>query len=404
MSLASSERSTPARITGRIRVIDVDTHITEPPDLWTSRLSTKWGDLVPHVDIRRYRGGDPHETWVLGGKPTLAVGVTSMAGWREHYPSHPPTFAEIADTGAWDAKARLERMDEYGIYAQVLYPNVGGFGAGEFTKLGEPDLMLDCVRAYNDYLTEWCSADPKRLAPVTALPFWDVDQAAAEIERCYKAGHKGVVFPAQVATFDLPHLVEPHWDPVWNMAQDLGLSINYHIGGGNRDFIPRGPRTMGLHANAAKRAAMLFLGNGEAIADTICGGLCHRFPRLNFVSVESGIGWVPFFLEALDWQWQNCGVGEEHPDFDLLPSEYFRRQMYSCFWFERDAGIDAITRLGPDNVLYETDFPHPTSMSPGPASVAVRPGDYIESTLGALPEEDLRKVLHDNAARLYHLD
>jgi predicted TIM-barrel fold metal-dependent hydrolase len=122
------------------------------------------------------------------------------------------------------------------------------------------------------------------------------------------------------------------------------------------------------------------------------------------VSVESGVGWIPYALDAMDWMWKNSGVALEHPEYDLLPSEYFRRQIYGCFWFEDATAISAIEHLGPDNILYETDFPHPTSMSPGPASFAVSAREHIESNFGHLPRDVMVKILHDNAARLYHLD
>ena len=122
------------------------------------------------------------------------------------------------------------------------------------------------------------------------------------------------------------------------------------------------------------------------------------------MSVESGIGWIPFALEALDWQWRNCGVHKEHPEYELLPSEYFRRQIYGCFWFERDSALSALEQVGADNVLYETDYPHPTSMSPGPASDAQRPDEYLREVFSGLDRDSMRKVLHDNAARIYHLD
>ena len=159
----------------------------------------------------------------------------------------------------------------------------------------------------------------------------------------------------------------------------------------------------GVHANYAMMGVSFFMSNAKTISQIICGGVCHRFPALNFVSVESGIGWIPYALEGLDWQWKNCGVPGEHPEYDLLPSEYFRRQIYGCFWFERDSANHAIEQLGPDNVLYETDFPHPTSMSPGPASTAVRPDEYLRTTFGDLDPMAARKILHDNAARIYHL-
>ena len=94
----------------------------------------------------------------------------------------------------------------------------------------------------------------------------------------------------------------------------------------------------------------------------------------------------------------------EHPEYDLLPSEYFKRQMYGCFWFETDTAKSAIEQLGPDCILYETDFPHPTSMSPGPATSAVSPRKFVAEELGDLPRDVLQRILHDNAAELYHLD
>jgi predicted TIM-barrel fold metal-dependent hydrolase len=146
-----------------------------------------------------------------------------------------------------------------------------------------------------------------------------------------------------------------------------------------------------------------FMSNARTISMLICGGVCHRFPDLNFVSVESGVGWIPYALAALDWQWKNCGVHLENPEYDLLPSEYFRRQIYGCFWFERDTALDAIERLGPDNLLYETDFPHPTSMSPGPATAATTPPEYLHEAFDGVDTAVSRRILHDNAARLYRL-
>ena len=133
----------------------------------------------------------------------------------------------------------------------------------------------------------------------------------------------------------------------------------------------------GQHANYAGFGVQFGMANVSVIANLITGGVCHRFPDLKFVSVESGIGWIPFALDHLDWQWKNCGVPQEHPEYDLLPSEYFKRQMYGCFWFEDDTVKAAIDQWAPDWILYESDFPHPTSMAPGPATAAVEPRQYI---------------------------
>ena len=192
---------------------------------------------------------------------------------------------------------------------------------------------------------------------------------------------------------------------MWAAAQEMRLPVNFHIASGDTSLLDRaGHPDNGPHANYASMGVSFFMGNARTIAQLTCGGICHRFPELAFVSVESGIGWIPFALDSLDWQWKNCGVHLEHPEYDLLPSEYFARQIYGCFWFERDTALFAIERLGADNVLFETDFPHPTSMSPGPATAAVAPDVYIDEVFGGLPDDTLRKILHDNAARIYHLD
>jgi predicted TIM-barrel fold metal-dependent hydrolase len=295
-------------------------------------------------------------------------------------------------------------MDEYGLHAHVLYPNVGGFGAGRFLQLGDPELMRECVRAYNDFVLEFSSEAPGRLIPLTATAFWDVDWTVKEVERCAKAGHKGIIFTHLPESFGQPVLGDPHWAPLWETAQDLGLSINFHIGNGNMTGSRNNYAGNGRQINYAKYTSTLFMDNALGVMEVIGSGLCHRYPKLNFVSVESGIGWIPFVLESLGWQWDNSGVHQEHPEYDLTPTEYFKRQVYGCFWFEKDSALGAIDILGADNFLFETDFPHPTSISPGPNSRALNPIDHIEERLGGLPEETLRKVLHNNAARIYHLD
>ena len=385
------------------RVIDVDTHITEPPDTWTARLPQKWHERAPHIE--RIKGVD---TWVVDGKPGLQPGLVSLAGYDGRPPDEFPATWDDIDPSTFDARARLAHMDREGIHAQVIYPNVGGFGSQNFLRIDDAALKLACVQAYNDFLAEWTSADPQRLLPVCALPFWDVEQSVAEIRRCAAMGHRSVLFPSQPQDFRQNPLAETHWDPIWEVAQDLGLPISFHIGGqaalGVRagEFLPPG-KTMGRKAAFARVSALAFVGNALGISEIICGGVCHRFPNLNFVSVESGAGWLPSVIEALDWQWHNAGVGLEHPEYELLPSEYFRRQIYACFWFERTM-LAAAARLYPDNFMYETDFPHPTSMAPGPASIARAPRDYASEALADLPRDVVGKLLHDNAAGVYHVD
>ncbi|MBS9376317.1 amidohydrolase family protein [Rhodococcus sp. B50] len=383
-----------------IKIIDTDTHVVEPPDLWTSRMSKKWGDLVPHVRRDEERGD---EAWFVSGTRMSAVGAPAMAGWHEYPPNCPPRFADT-DPRSWDPGKRLALMDDYGIHAQILYPNVAVFSQKTLQSNGSNELQLECVRAYNDYLTEWAQFAPGRYVPVGILPFWDMEATLAEVERVAAAGHKGLVFTQNPAAFGLPMLTDPYWDRLWASAQEKKLPINFHIASGEVDLSGFGHESNGVAANYGMMGISFFMDNARTISQLIFGGICDRFPELKFVSVESGIGWMPFALEGMDWQWRNSGVHKEHPNYELLPSEYFKRQIYGCFWFEQDSARSAIEQLGADNVLYETDYPHPTSMSPGPASDAVRPDDYLRRNFAHLSEADARKILHDNAATLYNLD
>jgi uncharacterized protein len=384
-----------------LKVIDCDTHVIEPYDLWTSRVSVaKYGELVPHIR-KDERGVD---MWYSGATSLHPGAQAAAAGWVNAPPDLPASI-DLVDPRIWQPEGRLKIMDEYGIHAEVLYPNVSGFGAGRFTDLGDMTLALLLLQAYNDFLTDFASTAPDRFIPIAAVPFWDIDLAIAEVERTRTNGHRGIIFSQAPETFGQPKLGDPHWDRLWAALQDMEMPVNFHIGSGDTAGMDMLHESSGAHANFASFPVTFFTSNSRTVATLIGSGICHRFPRLKFVSVESGVGWLPFALQALDWMWGECGVAKEHPEYDLLPSEYFKRQIYGCFWFEHGSSLEhAIEQLGADNILYETDFPHPTSMSPGPVSNALVPRDFISQKLGTLPYATLRKLLHDNAASLYHVN
>lgn len=380
--------------------IDVDTHLTEPRDVWTSRISSKWGDLVPHV-----KNVDGMDLWFIRDEMVGGPGFVTLAGHNGSYPNVPKRYEDIP-AASYDSHARLKFMDEEGIYAQVLYPNVGGFGSGGFLKIKEPTLMIDCVKAYNDFLADWCAADPKRLLGGAAIPFWDVKEAIKEVERSAKLGHKTILACTKPEDFGMPRLAHPHWDPFWAAVQDTNLPVSFHIGGGNAgEAFAVDASQMGMKAHMGAQSTLLFMANISCLTEVLFGGICHRFPKLKLFSVESGIGWLPSFLELCDWQFINGEVRNEHPEYNLLPSEYFKRQCYASFWFEtKRAGIDhAIDELA-DNIMWETDYPHPTSQSPGlKEGWAMRPRDYVEKRLNHIAPEKLKKVFHTTAAKVFNL-
>jgi predicted TIM-barrel fold metal-dependent hydrolase len=373
-------------------VIDADAHVTEPSDVWTSRVPAKYRDVAPKL-VRDSKSG--RDTWHVGGDhPMVTVGHTATAGWHEPFPAAPRNMDEVP-LAAHDAKARLEYLDSIGVWAQVMYPNVGGFGNQLFLSLDDPELKLACVRAYNDWIIEWCAADSRRLLAVAATPFWDVDATVAEVERCATLGHRGVLFTGEPQHFDLPYLGDRHWDPLWSTAQDAALPVSFHIGSADftKDFSPGRIRAHGIGATYVATSVSLFLENGQQLVDLLTSGVLARFPTLEFVSVESGIGFLPFILEAADYAYGESSMRQERPD-DGKPSDYFRRQVYGCYFFEESSPAWVIDAIGPDNILFETDYPHPICLFGN-----VR--EKIDAGLAGQPDAVRRKVLWENAARLY---
>jgi predicted TIM-barrel fold metal-dependent hydrolase len=375
-------------------IIDVDTHVTEAPDLWTSRVPASMRDRVPRLE----RDSHGRDVWLIDGKRTALAGLTATAG-RGDFLRYPSTYADM-HPGAYDARARLQYMDELGIWAMVLYPNVGGFGSQQFLRLQDRELMLACVQAYNDWQTEWASEDPRRLLPITSTPFWDIPEAVREVRRCAAMGHRGILFTGEPHRFGLPMLGDHAWDPLWEAAVELELPVSFHIGSGNMEggLTKTMLETYGKMASFAASSVEIFLKNGVQLTDLLISGVLARFPDIQFVSVESGIGWVPFVLEALDYQFIGNRVPEERPELDMLPSEYFARNVHACYWFEQIAPRRLIDKVGIDRILFETDFPHPTSLY----GDEVR--ERIDAGLSDSTPEQREAILWGNAQRLYKVD
>ncbi len=392
-----------AQTLASIQVIDTDSHVTEPPDLWTSRAPAKYRDQVPSVHRLESTG---YDHWRIGDEWLGTTGQFSYAGGNEYPPKS--FFRNIADgdQGAWDPVERLKRMDEYGIHGQVLYPNIIGFQPMSFVKQG-PEIAILCTQIYNDFLVEFASADPQRLIPMAMVPFWDIEESLIEIKRAKEIGHKGILFANKFEKIDFPVFTDQHWDPIYALCQDLELAVNFHVGFGGSDVPILSADQMKawsdgwVPSTAARLSAVGQMTNGDCIAQICMDGLGNRFPRLPFVSVESGMGYLPFLIESLDWHWKGYGA-DKAMGAGPLPSEVFRRQCYGSFWFER--GTLVLLEQYPDNFLFETDYPHPTSLSPGPASPAELVSDHVAHAFASVPDDIARKALHGNAARIYHLD
>ena len=388
-------------------IVDTDAHITEPSDVFTARVPKKLAEVVPHVAVHPKTG---HRHWRVGGVWywPVAGGMMSQVGWPEPPPSTPWEYEE-ADPAVYEAQERLRRMDEYGIEIQIIYPNLIGFVSAALIPLGL-EVSTMTVRAWNDFILEWCAADSRRLVPMAMLPFWDLEAAVHEMERCVDLGFKGVLFANKFERIGLPSFVSPYWDRVYAAAQDLNVPINFHVGfGSNESMMTEDDSPMGSQLRAASPDGMLdfvrFAATGLVTQDDLLGqillsGLCEKFPQLKLVNVETGFAHVPFYLEALDWHLR--AYGNANP-LRLLPSEYFKRQCYGTYWFEQKTLRDL--DLYPDNFMFSTDFPHGTSLAPGPyAGTTLMPFRFAAEGHAALDPVVRDKALSRNAAALYKLD
>ena len=219
--------------------------------------------------------------------------------------------------GCSRTKERLEFMDENGIWAQIVYPNVMGFAGQGRAPMGAPkrepvdaDLRLVSTRIFNDAMAEMQADSGGRLLPMALLPWWDIDLAVEEAERCHAVGMRGVNINSDPQLHGMQDLGGEYWTPLWELCSDKGLPVNFHIGASDSTMSWYGETpwpSLQPEEKLAVGGTMMFISNAKVILNLITSGLLERFPKLNFVSVESGIGWIPFVLETLDYSLAESG-------------------------------------------------------------------------------------------------
>jgi predicted TIM-barrel fold metal-dependent hydrolase len=371
-------------------IVDADTHVTEPADLWTSRVPARMAPDVPQVRL------DPrgYEVWLVRGRPVALTGMGATAGSG--------TIQEIPKTrdealpAAYDPTARLRYMDENGVAASVLYPNVLGFSCQRVRTIPDEEVRLACVTAYNDWLAEWASHDRDRLLPIAGLPLWDVAASVRELRRAVALGHRGFLFSGRPQAFGYPVMGDRRWDPLWACASELGVPASLHIGSGDTEARHLAEvACYGPAVTLTMRSIDTILENACHIAELLLSGVPARFPGLRFVSVESGLGWIPFVLDALDYQFRQNDLRFERGRFDMLPSEYFTRQVAATFWFEDDGVANVVRRFGASSVMIGSDFPHPTCL------YGQTLAEQAQRVLGGLPAETRSEILAGTGNQLY---
>ncbi len=381
-----------------VKVVDADTHLTEAHDLWTSRAPAKWRDRVPHVTKV-----DGAATWVVDG---AVLGRAGAGGVIDKQGVKGRSFEGLyeweidqAHVAAYDPVARVELMDELGIWAQIIFPGVVGLGGqGLADSVADVALRTLCLEIFNDASAELQAGSGDRLLPMALLPAWDVDLCVQEAHRAHGLGLRGVNLTSDPQDLGAPDLANRAWDPLWEACSELALPVHFHIGASLTTMNYFGTYPWPSHDDDTQLAiggTLLFIGNARVVVNIICSGMLDRFPELQIVSVESGAGWLPFILEALDYEMAE-NAPRARDALALRPSEYFRRQMYATTWFERRDLASIVAAVGEDNVMFETDFPHPTCLYPDPLKTAAE-------TMRDLSPAVQRKILGETAQRLYRL-
>jgi len=387
-----------------IPVFDIDTHFTEPADLWTSRAPAKYKDKVLHVKTK----ANGMESWFISGREIGMVGPcvidTNLSKQRGSYTL--PTFDQMTKASMYGAE-RLGFMDRTGIGTQIIYPNIIGFGAQSLMKFSaDEDLRLWHVQAYNDALVDLQHAGKERLLPQAALPLWDMDASLKELNRVRKMGLTGIAMSDKPADFGQPTLSNEKWDRFFATCQDLALPINFHIASGDSfegelgkwwpddktvaypDLSVNGPLAIFSVTN-------LFLLNFLDVVNLILGGTLEKFPRLKVVSVESGCGWLPFVIQSLEYNWIEMMTPSYLRKFKRTPKQMYVDQIFASYFWEDSTCVDAyLKEFGNRNLMFETDFPHPSCLYPDPRK-------KIKETLEHHNRETQENVLYKTAERVY---
>jgi predicted TIM-barrel fold metal-dependent hydrolase len=366
------------------KAIDSDMHIIEPVDLWERYIDAPFKHLAPHGTVN-----SPSDLNIFhpdgkfwGRSPDRAVDTGRPPGQRSAQTN--ALYKPHADRG-YSNEVQLEAMDIEGLDVAVIYPSRA------LHALGEPDLdpklAAAVARAYNNWLYDFCQADPKRLLGAALVSVFDVKDAVSEARRCVKElGFRAV--------FLRPNLVhgrnwyDPYYEPLWSTVEELGVPVGFH------EAIFTGLPQVGQQFGTNFMLRHVFCHSVEqmlATASFCGGGIVARHPKLRVAFLEGNCSWLPFLLWRLDEHWEQQG-DVWAPDVKMAPTEYFKRQCYASVEGDEDPVKYVIDWMGNDNLVFSTDYPHGDSKYPHAVERFLRLG---------LADEDKRKILWDNCATIY---
>ena len=392
------------------RIISVDDHVVEPPDLWTSRLPSKYADRCPRVErdsaVFNFEGGVfSYEKGVKNGSPCdwwlyddliYPFPKLSAAVGFENLDVEPVTFDEIRP-GSWKQTDRLADMDANHVDVSICFPNVLPRFCGQtFLEREDKDLALLCVKAYNDWMIdEWCEGEGKgRLIPLTLIPLWDPVAAAEEVHRCANKGSFAVAFSENPYHLGLPSVHDENhfWDPFFTACQETETVICMHIGSSSKmpSTSPDAPFSVS--------STITFANAMGSMCDYILSGIFVRFPKLRIAYAEGQVGWMPYVVERMDKIWEERGDASFGIDLPNPPSSYIPNHIWGCI-FDDEIGLKNRDIIGMNQICFEVDFPHADTTFPNTLKVAT---EICEAA--GLSEDEIYRLMRGNAIDCFGLE
>jgi len=362
-------------------VISADSHVMEPSDLWTARLDAGLRDQAP--EVRKNPDAPGYSFHAPGLPPSKVAGAWGAGRSGEDLKQHLENAGyESARPSGWDPAERLKDMDIDGVRAEVMYGTLGM----RLFRMTDGDLQAEFFRVYNDWLAEFCSYDPVRLHGLALISLWDVDAGVRELERSAALGLKGAMIWGYPPP-DRPYYL-PMYDALWAAAQDLELPLSLHIVTG------MGDESRVDFTAAAVRYMHMIHEIQRSVSQLVLGGVLERFPTLKIVGAECEIGWLPHWMQRMDHANDKFGALMDVP-LSMRPSDYVRRQLWLTF-MDDPIGAASLEGIGADTFMWGSDFPHTDSTWPNSQSVIDKNFEGVSAAVST-------KVLHDNAAALYHI-
>jgi tryptophan-rich sensory protein len=368
-------------------MVSVDDHVVEPRNLFEGRLSKKAAERAPFIET--LDGG--RDIWVFEGSPLPNVGLNAVAGRvPEEYGLDALSFEEMR-AGCYDIHERIRDMNVNGVLGSLNFPSIAGFTGQLFYTCPDKDVAIELLRAYNDWHVEdWCGTYPGRMIPLSIPPVWDPELMAAEVRRMAEKGCHAVTFSENPEKLKLPSWHSDHWDPFLRACEEVNTVICLHIGSSSETVITA------MDAPIDTMITLQPMNIVKCAADLVWSPVFRKFPKLKVALSEGGIGWVPYFLERVDYVYKNHHQWTNQDFGDMLPSEVFNRNVLTCF-IDDAVGMEVRHHLNIDQIHWECDYPHSDSTWPKAPEHAMR---YLQD----LPDEEIDKITHLNAMRNFSFD